>query len=89
MRDDTIHSIEPLDDTTDERFRNSNPKDWLDNQDIMQMMHVSSSTLQDMRSKGRIPYTKFGHKVVYFRDDIMKILATNYKQVKTHGDNDK
>ena len=43
--------------------------------------HASLShlmTLQTLRSKGTIPYTKIGHKIWYLKRDIERILRSNY-----------
>ncbi len=54
-------------------------EDWLDNYDVMGMLRVSFRTLQTLRTAGLIPYSRFGRKVYYRREDIQKLLADNYK----------
>jgi len=52
--------------------------EWLDNQDVMQALHISPRTLQTLRSNGTLPYSRIGSKMYYFRRDILKILSDNY-----------
>ena len=57
-------------------------KDWLDNQDVMQALHVSCRTLQTLRSNGTLPYSRINNKIYYRRQDIERILNDNYKMTK-------
>lgn len=50
---------------------------WLDNQDVTMQLHISLRTLQELRSKGVIPYTKLGNKIYYRRADIDSLLTSN------------
>jgi len=62
-------------------------KDWLDNQDVMQALHISPRTLQTLRSNGTLPYSRIGNKIYYRRQDIIKILSDNYTmhKIRHHG----
>lgn len=51
--------------------------DWLDNQDVTLQLHISLRTLQELRSKGVVPYTKLGNKIYYRRVDIENLLKSN------------
>lgn len=51
---------------------------WLDNQDVMQTLHISKRTLQTLRSNGTIPYSKIKGKFYYKAADIEQILQDNY-----------
>ena len=54
-------------------------EDWLDNQDVMHLLHISPRTLQTLRSNGTLPYSRINNKIYYRRQDIQQILADNYK----------
>ena len=56
---------------------------WLDNQEVIELLHVSKRKLQDMRDKGEIPFSKIGAKIYYKASDIEKMLNLNY--VKAYG----
>ena len=51
---------------------------WLDNQQVMFMLHISPRTLQTLRSNGTLPYSRIKNKIYYRRSDIEKILCNNY-----------
>jgi len=59
-------------------YDGSQIEDWFDNQDVMQILHISTRTLQNLRSNGALPYSKIGKKIYYHRQDIIKILSTHY-----------
>jgi helix-turn-helix protein len=55
---------------------NSNEK-WLDKQDIMQLLHVSSRTLQTWRRNGIIRYSKIRRKFYYPESGLQDLLNSN------------
>jgi len=57
-------------------------EDWLDNQDVMQVLHVSPRTLQTLRSNGILPFSRIGNKLFYRRSDIQRLLSNNYTMIK-------
>jgi len=57
-------------------------EDWIDNQDVMQALHISPRTLQTLRSNGTLPFSRIGNKLYYRRQDIERILADNYTKYK-------
>lgn len=66
--------IELLNATRVENLKNT----WIDNQEVMQMLHISQRTLQTLRSNGTIPYSKIRGKFYYKVSDIEKLLQANY-----------
>ncbi len=54
-------------------------EDWIDNQEVMHLLHISPRTLQTLRSNGILPYSRINNKIYYRRQDIQQILADNYK----------
>ena len=66
---------------------NEKLEDWLDNQDVMQALHVSPRTLQTLRSNGLLPFSRIGNKLYYRRQDIIKILSDNYtmRKIQNYG----
>ena len=67
-------SDEQVDTLCDQAFL----EDWIDGQEVMMKLHISSRTLQTLRSNGTVPYTKIGHKIWYLKRDIERILRSNY-----------
>ena len=75
-----------LDDLSDEELgkliEHTFLEDWIDNQDVMQLLHISSRTLQTLRSNGTLPYSRINNKIYYRRQDIQQILADNYSMYR-------
>ncbi len=71
-----------LDDLSDEELdkliEHTFLEDWIDNQDVMQLLHISVRTLQTLRSNGTLPCSRINNKIYYRRQDIQRILADNY-----------
>jgi hypothetical protein len=76
----------PLDQLSDSEIEaaveNSSLEDWIDNQDVMQMLHISPRTLQTIRSNGILPFSRIGNKLYYRRQDILRLLTNNYTMIK-------
>ena len=53
-------------------------KEWIDNQDVMQLLHISPRTLQTLRTNGTLPFSRIGNKLYYRTEDIQRILKDNY-----------
>lgn len=70
------------DEQVNEMVENSFLEDWLDNQDVMLMLHISSRTLQTLRSNGTLPYSRIGNKLYYRKQDIQRLLANHYTMIK-------
>ena len=65
--------------------------DWIDNQDVMQALHISCRTLQTLRSNGTLPYSRINNKIYYLRRDVEKLLNDNYtirNKAQNHDDKD-
>ena len=48
--------------------------EWLDNQDVCQMLNISPRTLQTLRNNGTLAYSQINHKVYYKPEDVESIL---------------
>jgi len=57
-------------------------EDWLDNQNVMQILHISPRTLQTLRTNGTLPFSRIGNKLYYRTEDIQRILKDNYTMFK-------
>ncbi len=83
-------SLDDLSDTElDKLVEHSFLEDWIDNQDVMHLLHISPRTLQTLRSNGTLPFSRIGNKLYYRRQDIQKILADNYTmyKIRNYGGN--
>ena len=48
--------------------------EWLDNQDVCQMLNISPRTLQTLRDNGTLAYSQINRKVYYKLEDVEGIL---------------
>ena len=48
--------------------------DWLDNQDVCQMLNISPRTLQMLRDNGTLSYSQINRKLYYKPEDVEHIL---------------
>jgi len=62
-------------------------KEWVDNQDVMQLLHISLRTLQTLRTNGTLPFSRISNKLYYRTEDIQRILKNNYTvyKIRNHG----
>jgi len=61
--------------------------DWLDNQDVCQMLNISPRTLQTLRDNGTLAYSQINRKVYYKPEDvesILHVIADRDKNSKTY-----
>ena len=56
------------------RGNNKGLGDWLDNQDVCQMLNISPRTLQMLRDNGTLSYSQINRKVYYKPEDVESIL---------------
>ena len=55
----------------------SNGKRWLKSSDVMEMLGLSASGLQNLRVSNVLPYSKIGGTIYYDYNEIDKILEKN------------
>ena len=48
--------------------------EWLDNQDVCQILTISPRTLQTLRQNGTLAYSQIEHKVYYKPEDVERII---------------
>ncbi len=51
---------------------------FLDNNEVCEMLHISSRTLQDYRDRGLIGFYKLEGKILYKLSDIQEMLEKHY-----------
>ena len=47
--------------------------DWLDNQEVCEMLRISPRTLQTLRDNGTLAYSQISHKTYYRLEDVKNI----------------
>ena len=53
-------------------------KNWLDNQEVCEVLPISKKTLQVYRAKGILPFSRIKNKLFYKPEDIRRLLELNY-----------
>jgi hypothetical protein len=48
--------------------------EWLDNQDVCQILNISPRTLQTLRQNGTLAYSQIEHKTYYKPEDVEHII---------------
>lgn len=60
--------------------------EWIDNQDVMQALHISQRSLQNLRSSGVLPYAVLCNKCYYRVSDVEALLLNSYSQHLEKGE---
>ena len=58
---------------------------WLKSHEVRRLLTISPNTLQSLREKGTLPYTKIGGVIYYDFDDIKKMLDSNKTKPHVQG----
>ena len=56
------------------RGTNKRLGEWLDNQDVCQILNISPRTLQTLRQNGTLAYSQIEHKIYYKPEDVERII---------------
>ena len=72
-----ISRLDKIDNKVENNMLPSN-KEWIDTQEVCEMLHISKRTLQNYRDRGLIPYSSIDGKMYYRYRDILNILESNY-----------
>jgi hypothetical protein len=59
---------------------------WIDNQDVLQTLHISKRTLQTYRDNGVLPYSKIQGRFYYKVSDVEELLESNYHKLNKDSD---
>lgn len=66
--------LQTLKQTHSEKFKES----WIDGQDVILALNISKRTLQSLRDKGILPYSRINGKFYYKVSDLEVLLENNY-----------
>jgi len=56
-------------------------KKLLKSHSVQRMLNISAGTLQNLRVNGTIPYSKVGGIIFYEKEDILKVLEENKRNI--------
>lgn len=73
FKDEMLSEIE----TMFSRHTNALSNNWLKSKEVVEQLGISHSTLQKLRGKGTLPYTRIGGVIYYESQDIEKLLSAN------------
>ena len=73
MKDEIISELETM------TCKTTTHKEWLRSAEVMEMLSISTGTLQKLRINDEIPYTRIGGTLYYERKAILKVLNDNKK----------
>lgn len=76
LRDFKIELMEEISNLLSKQA-NGTLKRYLRSTEVMEMLRISSGTLQNLRINGTLPYSKMGGILFYDTEDIQKILRNN------------
>lgn len=51
--------------------------DWMDNQDVCQVLKISPRTLQTLRDCGRLPHSKIKNRINYRPEDVERLIEND------------
>ncbi|MCB0459756.1 MAG: helix-turn-helix domain-containing protein [Flavobacteriaceae bacterium] len=60
-----------------QEYNNHSTKKWMRTSEVLKLLGMSPSTLQNLRLNGTIPYTKIGRSLFYDYNEIMQVLEKN------------
>ncbi len=74
---------EHIDDTKKGSRNSIDGEELLDNQDLLQMLNISSRTLQRYRSTGKLPYYTISGKLYYKLSDVHHFIRESFSVPRT------
>lgn len=75
-----LNRIEKIADKVSEMTRNTRPEHltgWMDSADVCLALNITKKTLQRMRERDTLPYTRFNKKYYYKPEDIEAYINKN------------
>ncbi|MGR7813221.1 helix-turn-helix domain-containing protein [Lacinutrix undariae] len=66
--------------STLESNQKTSKETFLDNQEFIQLMHISKRTAQTWRDEGKISFSQIGSKIYYKMKDVEVLLDKNYNK---------
>lgn len=60
--------------------KQTNPEQFVDNDDFIQLMKISKRTAQNWRDEGKIAFSQIGGKIYYRYGDIEELLKQHYNR---------
>lgn len=72
-------SIEDVQDVRDKHCPTLANERYLSGEEVMECLHISPRTLQNLRDKRMVCYTTIGGKILYPEKELQQVLHNNYQ----------
>jgi hypothetical protein len=59
-------------------------KKWLKSREVRKLLNISPGTLQNLRLKGILPFTRVGGVIYHDAEDIQRMLESKTRALQTH-----
>ncbi|MFI3328691.1 MAG: helix-turn-helix domain-containing protein [Rikenellaceae bacterium] len=76
-----LERLNSLMDRLTNKLADKEQKEWLDNQDVCEILNISKRTLQTYRDSGKLAYSQINHKVFYKAKDVQQLITENKKTI--------
>ena len=76
---DLVNRLDILNNKLEEKSKTPQ-ETFLDNQEFIQLMHISKRTAQTWRDEGKISFSQIGSKIYYKMKDVEVLLDKNYNK---------
>jgi excisionase family DNA binding protein len=77
-----FNGLEEMLDTINAALKHRTPhlngEKFLTGKDVCRMLHVSPRTLQEWRTKGKIPFLRLKGKILYKQSDVLKWIGNSF-----------
>ena len=73
----------------DRKYELSRWLDWIDSQDVLIKMHISQRTLQTWKTNDLLPFSNINGKFYYKKSDILRLLESNYSEIRKDKEKDR
>lgn len=64
----------------EQQMKNKGVETWLDTSEVCAMLNLSKRSVQSMRERGELPYTKIEGRIYHRADDIVKMMKVVMKK---------
>ena len=76
---DLVNRLDILNNKLEEKSKTPQ-ETFLDNQEFIQLMHISKRTAQTWRDEGKVSFSQIGSKIYYKMKDVEVLLDKNYNK---------
>lgn len=71
----------------EQQVRNKEFGSWLETNEVCEMLCLGRRTIQTMRERGELPYTKIDHKIYHRAEDVIRLMGSHTIENPKGADN--